>query len=81
MQQSFLKKYPENIFKRFGNNHNRFYRIKEAVNQLTDDDLNYIANKASKIGTDKLTLSHIFKYAVYKKPSILVDVLKVFAGI
>ncbi len=79
--KSFLKKYPENVFKRFGNNHNRFYRIKEAVNQLTDDDLNYIANKASKIGTDKLTLSHIFKYAVYKKPSILVDVLKVFAGI
>ncbi len=79
--KSFLKKYPKNVFKRFGNNHNRFYRIKEAVNQLSDDDLNYIANKSSKIDKDKLTLSHIFKYAVYKKPSILVDVLKVFAGI
>jgi digeranylgeranylglycerophospholipid reductase len=79
--KSFLKKYPKNIFKRFGNNHNRFYRIKEAVNQLNDNDLNYIANKASQIDQNNLTLTHIFKYAIYKKPSILIDVLKVFAGI
>ena len=69
------------MFKEFGNNHNRFYRIKEAVHQLTDDDLNYIAEKAYNIPEHKRSLMGIFKHAVYKKPSLIVDVLKVFAGV
>ena len=45
-----------------------------------DDDLNYIADKACSIPKEKRTLGSIFKYAVFKKPSLLIDVLKVFTG-
>jgi digeranylgeranylglycerophospholipid reductase len=79
--KKYLNSYSKKMFKIFGKNHDRFYRIKETVNQLTDDDLNYIATQASKIPENKRTITSIFKHAVYKKPSIIFDVLKVFAGI
>ncbi|MDC1050961.1 NAD(P)/FAD-dependent oxidoreductase [Candidatus Marinimicrobia bacterium] len=79
--KDFLKKYPIKMFKSFGKNHDRFYRIKESINQLDDDDFNYIAEKVSIIPTNKRSLSSIFKHAVYKKPSLIIDVLKVFAGV
>jgi len=79
--KEYLNSYSKKMFKVFGKNHDRFYRIKETVNQLTDDDLNYIANQVSKIPENKRTITSIFKHAVYKKPSIIFDVLKVFAGI
>ena len=69
------------MFEIFGKNHNRFYRIKETVNQLNDDDLNYIATKVSKVSSNKRTITTIFKHAVFKKPSIILDVIKVFAGV
>tara|TARA_B110000196_G_scaffold47179_1_gene37709 strand:- start:641 stop:838 length:198 start_codon:yes stop_codon:yes gene_type:complete len=61
--------------------HDRFYRIKESINQLDDNDLNYIADKVSLTPINKRSLSSIFKHAVYKKPSLIIDVLKVFAGV
>ena len=79
--KSFFKKYPKKMYKDFGKNHDRFYRIKESINQLADDDLNYIANQVSKVPSDKRSLSNIFKHAVYKKPTLIIDVLKVFAGV
>jgi len=79
--KQFLMKYPKRMFKEFGNNHNRFYRIKESIHRLEDDDLSYIAEKVAKIPENKRTLSSIFKHAVYKKPSLAIDVLKVFAGV
>ena len=79
--KEYLMKYPKRLFKEFGNNHNRFYRIKESIHQLDDEDLNYIAEKVSLIPENKRTLSSVFKHAVYKKPSLIVDVFKVFAGI
>ena len=79
--KEYLMKYPQRLFKEFGNNHNRFYRIKESIHQLNDEDLNYIAEKVSLIPENKRTLSSVFKHAVYKKPSLIVDVFKDFAGI
>ena len=79
--KSSFKPYPKKMYKDFGKNHDRFYRIKESINQLADDDLNYIANQVSKVPSDKRSLSNIFKHAVYKKPTLIIDVLKVFAGV
>ena len=79
--KQYLNAYPKEMFKVFGKNHDRFYRIKETINQLNDDDLNYIAKKVSKVSEDKRTITTIFKHAVYKKPSIIFDVIKVFAGV
>ena len=48
---------------------------------IKDDELAYIAERVSAIPSDKVGLSDVFKSAVYKKPSLIIDVLKVFAGI
>ena len=48
---------------------------------LTDDDLDSIAEKVLAISHDKRTLTSVFKAAVFKKPTLIIDVLKVFAGV
>ena len=45
-----------------------------------DSDYDKIALSISKIPQNKLTLAKIFKSAVYKKPSLAFDVVKVLAG-
>ena len=67
--------------KEFGKNYQRFYKIKEAVHNLTDEDLDYIAEKVLSIPQAKRTLASVFKAAVFKKPALIFDVLKVFAGV
>mgnify|MGYP001419690972 CR=1 FL=1 len=77
----FLSKYSKRMMEEFGKNHDRFYRIKESIHKLSDQDLNAISDKVLKIDSNKRTLASIFKAAVSKKPSLIIDVLKVFAGI
>ena len=79
--KKFLEAYPKKMFKVFGNNHDRFFRIKETIHKLSDEDLNFIADKTCLIPENKRGLSSIFKQAVYKKPTLIIDVLKVFAGV
>jgi len=69
------------MWKDFGKNYERFYNIKQAVENLTDDDLNRIAESVLSIPHNKRTLASVFKAAVFKKPSLVIDVLKVFAGV
>ena len=80
LSEIFLSKYEKKIMKDFGKRHHRLYKIKNVMHQLSDDDLNYIAQKVSSISREKRTLTDIFKYAVYKKPSLIIDVIKSFAG-
>ena len=65
----------------FGKNYERFYNIKQAVENLTDNDLNRIADSVLSIPHNKRTLASVFKAAVFRKPSLIIDVLKVFAGV
>ncbi len=76
-----LGAYPKRMFKEFGKSYNLFYKIKETTEKLSDDDLNSIAEKVSNIPFEKRTLTSVFKAAVFKKPSMIVDVMKVFAGV
>ena len=69
------------MFKDFGKNYERFYKIKEAVNQLKDRDLDSIAESVLSVPLEKRTLSTVFKKAVFKKPSLIIDVIKVFSGL
>ena len=78
--KKFLKKYPQRMFKDFGKNYERFYNIKLAVNQLNDDDLNMIASSVVSTPIEKRTLGTVFKKAIFKKPSLIIDVLKLFSG-
>ena len=73
--------YPKRMRKDFGKNHERFYKIKEATEKLTNDELNSIAEKVLSIPHSQRTLTSVFKAAVFKKPTLIIDVLKVFAGV
>jgi len=76
-----LLEYPKRMRKDFGKNHERFYKIKEATEKLTNEELDSIAEKVLSIPHDKRTLTSVFKAAVFKKPTLIIDVLKVFAGV
>ena len=79
--KKMLQTYPDKMWKDFGKKYERFYNIKQAIENLTDADLNSIAEKALSIPRDNRTLGSIFKAAVFKKPSLVIDVLKVFASV
>ena len=76
-----LINYPKRMRKDFGKNHERFYKIKEATEKLTNEELDSIAKKVLSIPHNKRTLTSVFKAAVFKKPTLIIDVLKVFAGV
>ena len=76
-----LQAYPDMMWKDFGRNYERFYNIKQVIEHLNDDDLNDIAKKVLSIPHNKRTLSSVFKAAVFKKPSLILDVVKVFTGV
>jgi len=76
-----LLEYPKRMRKDFGKNHERFYKIKEVTEKLTNEDLDSIAEKVLSIPHNKRTLTSVFKAAVFKKPTLIIDVLKVFSGV
>ncbi len=78
---SALKQYEQAWYKIGGKNHERFYRIKEAIHRFSDDDLNRIADSIAKIPEKDRSLFKLFSTAVARKPSLLVDVARVFTGL
>ena len=76
-----LLEYPKRMRKDFGKNHERFYKIKEVTEKLTNEELDSIAEKVLSIPHNKRTLTSVFKAAVFKKPTLIIDVLKVFSGL
>ena len=77
----YHKKYSDKWYNIGGKNHERFYSIKETISRLSDGDLDKIALTISKIPAEKRTIAKIFARLIFKKPSLLVDVMKVFAGV
>ncbi|MFQ6605811.1 MAG: NAD(P)/FAD-dependent oxidoreductase [Fidelibacterota bacterium] len=78
---SALKHYEKAWYKIGGKNHERFYRIKEAIHRFSDDDLNRIADSLLLVPENERSLFKLFSAAVAKKPSLLVDVARVFTGL
>ena len=79
--KNFLKMYPKKMFKEFGKKYEKLYRIKETINKLSDLDLDAIADKVDAVPLEDRSLATLFKKAVYKKPSLIFDVLKIYSGI
>jgi len=79
--EKFLNRYSKEWNKVGGKNHERFYSIKETVSKLTDEELNSISDAVEKIPPEERTIGKVFRKAIFKKPSLLVDVMKVFAGV
>jgi len=76
-----LKPFQKEWHKVGGKNHDRFYRIKETIYKLSDDDIDSIADAVSEIPEEERTITKVFSKAVFKKPSLVVDVVRVFAGV
>ncbi|MEE8478949.1 MAG: NAD(P)/FAD-dependent oxidoreductase [Candidatus Neomarinimicrobiota bacterium] len=59
---------------------NIIYRLKKAVDKLTDNNLNKIIEKMNKLPMEKSTLARLFTTCIPQKPSLLIVIAKVFAG-
>jgi digeranylgeranylglycerophospholipid reductase len=79
--EKYLNRYAKKWHKVGGRNHERFYSIKETVSKLTDDELDSIADAVGKIPPNDRTIAKVFRNAIVKKPSLIIDVMKVFAGV
>lgn len=77
---SVLAEYPARWHKRLGWRHGVFYSIKEAISDLSDETLNAITERALQLPEAKRTLGGIFRSALWNKPSLLLDVAKVFVS-
>ncbi|MCF6269511.1 MAG: NAD(P)/FAD-dependent oxidoreductase [Melioribacteraceae bacterium] len=63
---------------RLGKRHEIFDRIKNGIYSFSDEKFNSIAEVFSKIPIKKRTLGNLFKTALINKPSLLIDIAKVF---
>ena len=79
--EKFLEKYVKAIDKDFTKRHHTLYKIKEAISQLSDEDINGIARNIDSIPTEKRTLRKVFMSSMLKKPSLIIDVMRIFTGL
>ncbi len=78
VSEARLQAYADAWRKAEGKTHERFYKIKQAVYKLTDDDLNRTADTVLSLEPDKRTIVNIFKAALVRQPSLIFDVIRVF---
>jgi digeranylgeranylglycerophospholipid reductase len=75
-----LAEYEKQWHKRLGWRHEVFYNIKEAIAGFSDDTLNNICDSALGLPEERRTLGGIFRTALWNKPSIMLEVAKVFVS-
>jgi len=75
-----LSEYPKEWHKLQGKTHERFHKIKQAVYKLTDEDLNKTAASILKMAPEQRTIGGVFRAALLKHPSLLLDLVKVFVN-
>lgn len=75
-----LEEYEKRWHKRLGLRHEVFYRIKEAISDFSDETLNSICESGLKLHEEKRTVGSIFRTALWNRPSMLLDVAKVFVS-
>ncbi|MEX0737057.1 MAG: hypothetical protein WD182_06410, partial [Bacteroidota bacterium] len=73
-----LVEYGKRWQKRLGWRHEVFYRIKEAISDFSDETLNNLCESGSRLPDEKRTVGGIFRTALWNRPSMLIDVAKVF---
>lgn len=83
--ESILNNNPEHLLtydkawhNRLGKRHEVFDRIKNGIYNFSDEKFNDIADAFLKVPYEKRTLGSLFRTALFNKPSLLVDVAKVF---
>ena len=73
-----LNTYRDKWMKERGKSHLAFEKIKEGFFTLSDDELNDMFKKLLKVPKEKRTIGRFFVTAFVKKPSLIVDVAKVY---
>jgi len=76
--RNHLIEYGKRWHKRLGWRHEVFYRIREAITSFSDETLNNLCDSAVKLPEEKRTVGGLFRTAMWNKPSILLDIAKVF---
>ena len=76
--RNHLIEYGKRWHKRLGWRHEVFYRIREAITSFSDETLNKLCDSAVKLPEEKRTVGGLFRTAMWNKPSILLDIAKVF---
>jgi digeranylgeranylglycerophospholipid reductase len=75
----FFKKYEKEWDKAGGANQRMYYKVKEGIKKLSDEQLNRTAQAIGKIPENKQTLLKIFQTALSKQPSLLIDLVKLLS--
>lgn len=73
-----LQRYHEAWMSLMGDDHLRFYRVKEALNKLDDSFFNSLARTVGRIPEQRRTLGRIFAHALAKHPLLLPVIAKYF---
>ena len=76
--QDFLSRYEKLWDNRVGRNQRLYYKIKLAIQKLSDQDLNETARNLQVLPRQQQTLSKIFQTALRKRPSLMLEVAKLF---
>ncbi len=63
---------------RLGKRHEIFDRIKNGIYDFDDNKFNDIAKAFNKVPMNERSLGNLFKTALFNKPSLLIDIAKVF---
>jgi digeranylgeranylglycerophospholipid reductase len=66
-----LQSYHEAWMALVGNDHVKYYRIKDALGRLEDDALDHIARTVNAIPPEKRTLGRVFAHALVRHPQLL----------
>jgi digeranylgeranylglycerophospholipid reductase len=74
-----LSEYAKSWDKTEGRKNRIHYKLKNYIYKMTDRDLDDTARLLLELPMEKRTLVNIFKTALMKHPSLIVDILKVFA--
>jgi digeranylgeranylglycerophospholipid reductase len=73
-----LQRYHDDWMALLGDDHVRFYRVKEALNKLPDAFFDGLARTVSRIPERKRTLGRIFAHAMVKQPALMPVIVKYF---
>lgn len=66
-----LEVYHQAWMRLLGDDHLKYYKIKQALEQLDDEFYNKLARTANGIPADKRTLGRVFAHALVKHPSLI----------
>lgn len=73
-----LARYTRRWEDRWGDEQRRYYRLKEAVCQLTDKIFNQAAEILNKLPQEKRTLQDVFRVTLAHNPKLLLDIARSF---